>query len=54
VTNVAAAREVVAAVIRRSIEISEAGAIGARYRDLFDAAARSMRRRLSGDVSWRL
>jgi len=35
----AAAREVVAQVIRRNIEIAEAGALGARYRDMFDSAA---------------
>jgi hypothetical protein len=37
-TNKEAARRVVATVIRRNIEIAEAGAIDARYRDLLDAA----------------
>ena len=38
-TNKEAARTVVATVIRRNVEISEAGAIAARYRDMLDAAA---------------
>ena len=37
-TNKDAARAVVATVIRRNVEISEAGAIDARYRDMLDAA----------------
>ena len=37
-TSGEAAREVVATVIRRNIEIAEAGALGARYRDLLHAA----------------
>lgn len=37
-TNKDAARTVVATVIRRNVEISEAGAIDARYRDMLDAA----------------
>jgi hypothetical protein len=37
-TNKDAARAVVATVIRRNVEISEAIAIDARYRDMLDAA----------------
>lgn len=37
-TNKDAARDVVATVVRRNIEITEAGAMGARYRDMFHAA----------------
>ena len=37
-TNKDAAREVVGTVIRRNIEITEAGAMDARYRDMLNAA----------------
>ena len=37
-TNKDAAREVVGTVIRRNIEITEAGAMDARYRELLNAA----------------
>lgn len=37
-TNKEAAKEVVATIIRRNIEITEAGAMDARYRDMLNAA----------------
>ena len=38
VTSNEAAREVVSTIITRNIEIAEAGAMGARFRDMLNAA----------------